>query len=305
MNGRTRERGSLFRNGKSILKKFAVVLLAAAAGAAVSEQVRAGDKPSGEGTRYDVRRDLVYSKARKGLLANVYVPRGAGPFPAVITIHGGSWARGDRRRMKNIAVRLADAGFTTVNIEYSLTPKHTFPTPLHDVKAAVRWLKVNARSFKTSPDRIGVFGYSAGAHLALLAGLTSPRDGLEGRVRRGDPDSRIKAVVAGAAPTDLRRFPAVGAIRRLIGGGKHKHARKYKLASPITHVSSDDPPVFLFHGRGDWVVPVHQSRRMAGALKKAGVPFVLREIPRGHATAKVFNYHTMTAAIAFLKKRLK
>jgi acetyl esterase/lipase len=253
------------------------------------------------------------------LLADVYVPnasedsadsRNAGlrdsvanahaPRPAVVIIHGGSWQRGDRARMARIAGGLADAGFVAVNIEYSLAPRYRFPAQLHDCRAAVLWIREHAAALNVDPERIGAFGYSAGGHLALLLATT-------GR-SQSDP-ARIQAVVAGAPPANLAAMPgpADRTLRRLLGADREEAPELYRQASPVAHVSADDPPAFLYHGRYDWVVPFTQSEDMARRLRAAGVTVELLAGEGGHVSSAPFRDEVpvgLLPAIEFLKRHL-
>lgn len=250
----------------------------------------------------------------EALLADVFLPnppvaagqdargrgKAAGPRPAVIIIHGGSWQRGDRARMERIATGLASAGFVAVNIEYSLAPRYRFPAQLNDCKAAVLWIRSNAAALNVDSKRIGAFGYSAGAHLALLLATTGGE--------LSDP-ARIQAVVAGAPPANLAAMPgpADRTLRRLLGADFDEAPELYRQASPIAHVSPDDPPAFLYHGRYDWVVPVQQSRDMADRLRAAGVLVEILESDSGHLSSAPFREETpigLQAAIAFLLRHL-
>jgi acetyl esterase/lipase len=233
-----------------------------------------------------VDRALVYARpAGEDLHADVYRPQGEGPFPAVLVVHGGSWTRGSRSRMARVAERLAGSGYTAVS--------------------AVRWIRRNADDLHVDPERVGGFGYSSGAHLVAMLATTTPTDGLEGEAPQGGPSSRIQAAVLGGTPTDLRRFPPNPALRRFLGGSRDELPDLYAFASPITHVSPDDPPMFLYHGIQDWVVDVSQARTMAKALGDAGVPHELHESKLGHAATFVMDGDEVAGAIRFLDRWLK
>ncbi len=135
-----------------------------------------------------VDRDLLYGKAGDAdLKLDLAMPKdGPGPFPVVVCIHGGGWTHGDRADLRTTIETLAGRGYVAVSVDYRLAPKDRFPAAVEDCKAAVRWLRANARQFKIKPDRIGVVGFSAGAHLACLLGVTRKADGLEGT--GGNPD---------------------------------------------------------------------------------------------------------------------
>jgi acetyl esterase/lipase len=253
-----------------------------------------------------IDRALVYaSPAGEDLHADVYRPPGEGPFPAVLVVHGGSWTRGSRSRMTRVAERLAGSGYTAVSVDYRLAPAHRFPAPVHDCKTAVRWIRQHADELHVDPKRVGGFGYSSGAHLVAMLATTTPRDGLEGEAPQGAPSSRIQAAVLGGTPTDLRRFPANLTMRRFLGGSPDELPDLYAFASPITYVSPDDPPMFLYHGTRDWIVDVSQARTMAKALDDAGVPHELHESDLGHAATFVMDGDEVAGAIRFLDRWLK
>jgi acetyl esterase/lipase len=207
--------------------------------------------------------------------------------------------------MARVAERLADSGYTAVSVDYRLAPAHRFPAPVHDCKAAVRWIRRHADDLRVDPTRVGGFGYSSGAHLVAMLATTTPTDGLEGELPPGAPSSRIQAAVLGGAPTDLRLFPPNLTLRRFLGGAPDELPDLYAFASPITHVSSDDPPMFLYHGAQDWVVDVSHARTMAKALDVAGVPHELHESKLGHAATFVMDGDEVAGAIRFLDRWLK
>jgi acetyl esterase/lipase len=206
--------------------------------------------------------------------------------------------------MARIADRLAQAGYVAVSISYRLAPDYKYPAQLHDCKEAVRWMRRNAQQLDIDPDRIGAFGYSSGGHLVSLLATTGPEDGLEG-ADSVDLDSRVQAAVVGAAPTDLRKFTYNWTFYRFLGGSKEQIPEVYDAASPITFVSEDDPPMFLYHGRTDWIVDVDQSRAMATALDRAGVPAEYFEVETGHFTTFAFDDEPVQRAIHFLDRWLK
>jgi acetyl esterase/lipase len=256
---------------------------------------------------YRVHKDLVYAvHTHKELKADVYIPNGQGPFPGVLTIHGGGWAGGKPRHMKSIAKRLARRGYVVVNIAYRFAPEHHFPAQVHDVKAAVRWMRSKAAELKLDPERIGAFGYSAGGHLAAMLGLTDPSHRLEGHQDEGNYSSRVQAVVAGGLPANFTVWPNSPIITEFIGKSYKEAPEVWKLASPSMYVSKDDAPTFLYHGAWDKLVEPEQSKFMRAALQDAGVPVELHmQKARGHILAFVFDGLAVKKAIAFLDKHLK
>jgi acetyl esterase/lipase len=247
---------------------------------------------------FAVERDVVYTPAGwpQPLKADVYRPQGAGAKPAVLLIHGGGWAAPDRReQMASIAGRVAARGYVVVNATYRFAPEYRFPAPVDDLREALRWMRANAAREGIDPTRIAAMGYSAGGHLAALLGAMD-----------GPPAVRVRAVVAGGAPTDLRKYSGGTLVPQFIGGSREAMPRQFAAASPITHVSSDDPPVFLYHGTWDTLVPDHHSRDYRAALEAAGVRsewFRIRG--RGHITAFLSDGAAIEAAIAFLDRTLR
>lgn len=248
--------------------------------------------------RFRLLRDQVYSPPDwpRRLMADVYLPEGAGPFPAVLLVHGGGWSTADRRKsMQGYAQRLAERGYVAVSAAYRVLPEFGYPAPLDDLQQALRALRQHAAAYRVDPRRIGVLGYSAGGHLAALLG-----------VRPVSNETRVQAVVAGGAPTDLRLFPDEPPVRDFLGGSLAQRPGLYAEASPISHVQAGLPPVFLFHGEDDQLVPPAQSQAYCRALLNQGVPCELRLLPgRDHYTAFDPDPPTRAAILDFLDRALR
>ncbi len=260
-----------------------------------------GAAPTGNG---DLMRDVAYAQ-RGGveLLADIRLPTTAEASPAILLVHGGSWTRGSRRRMERIAVRAVKHGFVAVNIEYRLAPEHQYPAPLEDVLAAVCWVRRNADRLHVDPQRIALWGYSAGAHLSVLAASrpesANPNDDCPAKL------ARVQACILGSTPADLRRLGDVRTVRHFLGGSPSEIAQVYEAASPILAVDSENPPTFLYHGRADWVVDIEHSRELRNALEAAGVPVQLVETNRGHFSQALFPEEAIEHALDFLDLWLK
>ncbi|MGD9645561.1 MAG: alpha/beta hydrolase fold domain-containing protein [Pirellulales bacterium] len=253
-------------------------------------------------------RDVVYSEETGvRLTADVYVPDGDGPFPGVLVVHGGAWRSGSPLQMGHISQRLARDGYVAVSIRYRLAPEFKFPAQIHDCKAALRWMRSHADEYKIDPERIGAWGYSAGAHLVALLATTDPTAGLEGpNVPADAPSTRVKAVVAGGTPCDFRLLPEDAlAMAFLFGGSRREVPKIYEQASPAAYVSADDPPMFLYHGSADHLVPLRNAERMALLLKQAGVPCELRILPEAGHLQAMFNSNAARDAVKFLDEHLK
>ncbi|MEM7313323.1 MAG: alpha/beta hydrolase [Planctomycetota bacterium] len=253
-------------------------------------------------------RGVVYSEPdEEKLRADLYLPQGDGPFPGIVMIHGGGWRTGNRYQMSGHADFVANRGYVVMSIDYRLAPDHKWPAQIHDCKAAVRWLRINATKYKVDPDRIGSYGYSAGGHLAAMLGTTDPADGLEGtEAGGGDISTTISAVVAGGAPCDVRIVPPDSKfLYYWLGSTRRRGPEIYEAASPAAYVDSEDAPTFFYHGVDDWIVPVYSSTRMSRSLAEAGVTTRHFEIKgRGHVVSFMHG-SAMRAAVEFLDQHLK
>ncbi len=269
----------------------------------------AGSLASAPAAEIEVLRDVVYAERESGpLTCDVYLPEGEGPFPAVLVVHGGAWkeGNGDKSQLFFIANRLAHQGFTAVAISYRLAPTHKFPAQIEDCKTAVRWLRQHAAEYKANPDWIAGWGYSAGAHLVSLLGTSEARDGLEGTGAGADaPSSRLQAVVAGGTPTDFRLFPLENdQLAYWLGGTRASLPGPYDKASPASYITSDDPPMFLYHGDADELVPLSQAEAMVADLKRQGVEAELFVIPKARHVGAAIDTRAIRAGVDFLMKHL-
>jgi acetyl esterase/lipase len=270
---------------------------------------------------YSVQANVQYcTGAGKPLLMDVFVPhvRIRRPTPAVLWLHGGGWERGDKNGSSG-ARFLASAGFVSASIYYRLSGEAKFPANIEDCKCAIRFLRVNARRYELDPDRIGIAGASSGGHLALLAGLADERAGLEGAGGWANVSSRVSAIASYYGPTDLTAISAdfgtraQAAIIKLIGTTPQESPATYRRASPISYVVSGKPAILMFHGNGDTLVPVEQSKRMLDACLRAGLPAELIKVgnanhdfelvdSREPLSITIEQIHSMT--VEFFKKQL-
>jgi acetyl esterase/lipase len=230
--------------------------------------------------------------------------------PAIVAIHGGAWRAGDKSDLRNLLVEFAEAGYVAISPEYRFCPEHTFPAQVHDVKAAVRWLRSNAEAYGVDPDRIGAVGFSAGGHLALMLGLTDASDGLEGPIAEGAPASDVQAVVNFFGPTDLGAddLPAISIPLRndFIGGTPQEKPEATASASPMTHVSQGDAPILVFQGTADPLIPTSQATKLASAMAEAGVPGRVELIVgAGHGVSGPELPRTKEATFSFFDLHLK
>jgi acetyl esterase/lipase len=241
------------------------------------------------------------------LQLDLWVPASPTPPLLVVWIHGGAWLWGDRRYLpetlqpNQLFEELVAAGLAVATIDYRHALEACFPAQLHDAKAAIRYLRAHAEALGVSTERIGVWGESAGGHLAALVGLTAQHPELEGAIGVAGQSSAVGVVVDWYGVADLALEPQRGwtpEVRatlppemptppeELLAGSQDEQA--LAAASPITYVAPGAPPFLLIHGTADTVVRYAQSDVLAQALTKAGVPVQLVAIDdadhifRGH-----------------------
>lgn len=245
--------------------------------------------------KLSVQRNLVFHEAEgEKLQADLYRPADDEVRPIVVLIHGGGWATGDKWNMADHARELARAGFVVLNINYRLAPKHKFPAQVDDCRAALKWVAQEAPQHRIDPNRIGVYGYSAGAHLAALIACNPIAN-----------QPKIKAVVAGGAPCDFSELELKNrTLAYWLGGSRSEKPDVYKAASPKLYASSEDPPFFFFHGDEDGLVPLDNSRCLHDELQKCGIESEFLQVDgQGHLMT-FLNREARTKAVEFLKKHL-
>ena len=199
------------------------------------------------------------------------------PMPVAVWIHGGGWRGGTNNPSRNYP--LAQRGYFTISVEYRLTDEAIFPSQITECKAAISWLRANAEVLHINPDKIGVWGSSAGGHLAALVGTSMGVKQFEWPNAQGH-SSDVQCVIDLFGPSDFAAM--VGAPSRidrtkadcpealLLGGLISENPDKARAASPVTHVDGNEPPFLIMHGTEDQVVPFDQSEILYEALQKVG-----------------------------------
>lgn len=233
------------------------------------------------------------------LKLDLRVPAGNSPVPLVIWIHGGGWFEGDRAHTPpTIPSELLFGSFLAADmavatIDYRLSFEAHFPAQLHDVKAAIRYLRAFGGEAGLDVDRIGLIGESAGGHLAALTALTGKSGLLEGSVGVPGSSGEVAAIVDWYGPSEVEAlltipfppeipgmpdFPYPNPFTSMLGGERADHRERARIASPVTYVTGDAPPFLLVHGTDDRVVPYAQSEALAKALTDAGGDVTLTTI---------------------------
>jgi len=223
--------------------------------------------------------DVVIGKGgAQELHAEIAYPKNAAkPTPAIIYIHGGGWIEGT---YKHSLIQFAQHGYFGASIEYRFSNVATWPAQIQDCKLAVRWLRANAAQYNVDPNRIGVWGESAGGHLVTCLGTMADVKEYEGDGGYPGVSSAVQAVVDFYGPTDFTRPDlysptAIRLTQGLMGVPYEQNPQLWKSASPFFYVKAGDPPMLLVHGDSDGLVPLAQSTVFDEALTKAGVPHQL------------------------------
>jgi acetyl esterase/lipase len=236
---------------------------------------------------------------------------GDGPFPAILCIHGGGFRAGARQSYDGLCLRLAENGYVSVTASYRLAPKHQFPAAIHDVKAAVRWMRANAKKFNIDPDRIGVTGGSAGGHLAQFLAVTADVKQFEGNGGNPEQSSRVACVVNYYGPSDFTKsygksVDAAQVLPLWLGGDLEKAKQKHLTASPLNWVTPNAAPTLCIHGTEDKYVAHEQAVWMIDRLKACGVEAELLTLQgAGHGFKGKDAETAEKAMLAFFAKHLK
>ena len=223
--------------------------------------------------------DIEYGRAGGvSLRLDGCVPDGAGPFAAVILVHGGGWTGGDKREnCAPLFAPLTTAGLAWFSINYRLAPAHRWPACLEDVETAIRWVKAHAAEYRVDAGRLGLLGESAGGQLVQMAAV------------RATEATRVAALVPFYAPCDnvadsVRRGGPSKSMQALLGVGEKLDAaaeEKLYAVSPLNFVHPRLPPCLLLHGTADQSVPYDQSLQWQARLRAHGVRCELVTIPGG------------------------
>ncbi|MEM9827260.1 MAG: alpha/beta hydrolase, partial [Planctomycetota bacterium] len=212
----------------------------------------------------------------RGLLEN-----DRGESPVVVIVHGGAWSSGDKWTMGNWSVPLSKQGFACVAINYRHAPEHPYPAQVDDVRRALAWLPRVAKRFQFDTSRIGLVGYSAGAHLATLTATSANSKGEQFEATSGWSFRQqqemkvpaITAVVGGGTPAYFLDIPPTSQLYSYwFGDSPARLPTTYKLASPIEHLDGDDPPTLLVHGDADLMVAIENARRMIRQAEQCNAP---------------------------------
>ena len=264
---------------------------------------------------YQVHKDIVYGQVDgRVLLVDLYIPNDTPEPPLLVWVHGGAWRSGSKSSVGPLG--LASAGFAIASVDFRPSAEAPFPGQIHEIKAAIRFLRAEASTYGYDAGRIPIGGNSSGGHLAALVGVTNGHAALEGEVGDHlDQSSSVQAIVDYYGPTNLAsilpqstphglsvRQPA---LELLLGGQPDAVPELAELASVVTHVDATDPPLLILHGDQDPQVPINQSHELHGAYKELGLT-VHFEVIHGaaHGGPAFYDAERNELARRFLEKAL-
>ena len=259
--------------------------------------------------------DVEYARVDEHrLLLDLYLPEKAVGAPLLVWVHGGAWRAGSKSRMP--LESLVEDGWAIASVDYRLTPVARFPAQVHDIKAAVRFLRAKAADYGFDAGKIAVAGNSAGGHLAALVGTTNGHKDLEGSVGKHlEESSNVQATVSFYGASNLTTIldqstphglgVRIPALQLLLGGQPEDKTEIARLASPIFHVDPSDPPLLLIHGDQDPQMPISQSHELDGRYKELGLSVQL-EVVHGavHGGPEFYDEIRLPIIKKFLKTHL-
>lgn len=228
-----------------------------------------------------IRRDVPYGPLGHQAMDLIHDPSATTPRPAIVMIHPGGWMMGDKSTYHALMIEYAQRGYVTVGVNFRPSGVAKFPAAFDDCRLALRWLRTNAASCGVDPARIGVTGWSSGAHLAMLLALAD-----------GEQAERVQAAVCFAGVYDFLMerqgaFPNRdddAAVRQFLGATPRQNPELARRASPLTHLTPDDPPLLVFHGERDHRIDAEQARHFAtssAALGRRDEVLLLPDVDHG------------------------
>jgi acetyl esterase/lipase len=261
-----------------------------------------------------VHKDVVYATVEgRSLALDLYLPSAARTPGLVVWVHGGAWRSGTKA---NPPKAFVENGYALASLDFRQSGEARFPANVHDIKAAIRFLRAKGREYGYRTDRIAIAGSSSGGHLAALVGVSNGNTDLEGTVGANLQESssvaaiidyygasNLMTILAQSTPRGLSvRQPA---LDLLLGAQPDKVPALAQLASPVAHVDRTDPPLLIFHGDQDPQMPISQSHELEGAYEEAGLD-VHFDVVHGaaHGGDQFFASDRVARAVAFLGRTI-
>jgi acetyl esterase/lipase len=294
------------------------------------------DRGDQAGHRFDLTfiRDLPYATRSEAQKLDIYTPyQAAAPRPVILWMHPGGFHGGDKGgvakspgakvSMLELVLPMLERGYSVVSANYRLSGEAVFPAAVHDVKAAVRWIRANAVRYHFNSDKIAAWGSSAGGYLSAMLAATGGVGELEDlSMGNDDQSSRVVAAADWYGPVDFlimdqqhaelgheaHVLEATSPESKFMGAPIGADPERCKAASPLTYVSKDSAPLFIQQGKGDLIIPYLQSMMLAGKMAAAIGPehVVLNLVEEvGHADWGFFKPENIHTVINFLDRYLK
>lgn len=270
--------------------------------------------------------DLAYNSSSPAQKLDIYLPSGKGPFPVVIFAHGGAFKIGSKRDLfgdfKGNIKAMNAAGIALISIDYRMSGEARFPAAVQDMKSAIKFVRANANSYRIDPEHIALWGKSAGAHIALMAGMAREIAlFVDPNSKVKDQSDRVSAVISMYGPTDFLQMDSqlhsLGCPTSDLTHNNHDSpeslylGRKItlipeqaKTANPLSYVSEDTPLLLLQHGGKDCTVPPGQSEILAAAVNDRYPHRATFELLKdaGHGDAVFETATNIEHVIAFIKQ---
>ena len=318
------ERRSIMSTIRRRRAEFSVILVLVTSAAAWGQppgdgQAESGKKKPAVPPNVVIERDVQYGEADDhALLLDIVRPTEPSeqPRPVIAFIHGGDWSGGNKEILVGPLVPFAASGdYFCVSIEYRLSGVATWPAQIHDCKAAIRWLRANAKTYNIDPEKIGVWGNSAGGHLVSMLGVSADVPELEGDSGTPGVSSRVACVVDYCGPSDFmalarvkesKQQAAYGPASKLLGGPIEENPDAARSASPVDYASKRAAPTLIVHGTDDTTVPPEQADLLYAALKQAGADVTFIKIQGGtHSVPPSGGPQLLQRVCAFFARHLR
>ena len=259
----------------------------------------------------DITLDIPYATVNDHILKlDLHRPAGIARPKLIVWVHGGAWRSGSKKDMP--LGKLMEAGYAVASVDYRLSPQAPFPAQIHDIKAAIRFLRAKQADYGYDSERIVIAGASAGAHLAALVGVSNGDHELEGKVGQHlDTSSDVQSIVSFYGMSNLTTILSqstphglkvrVPALELLLEGQPEENPERARLASPVFHVDATDPPLLLIHGDQDPQAPINQSHELQGRYESVNRPCEFHVVHDGkHGGPEFFDERRIELVKRFL-----
>jgi len=274
--------------------------------AAEEKEFKMPDVPDG----WEYYHDVEIGKVGKVIMTLDIVAPKSDPgkrLPVVCKIHGGGWKAGNKNSYAKHIARMPKKGYIGVSIAYRFAPEYRFPAQVEDVKLAIRYLRANKDKYFIDADKIGVWGASAGGHLASMVGTTPDVKEFEGNGGWNEVSSKVACVVNASGPVDFTTNFAFkyGSMRDFLGVNPKDNPELARKAMPVTYASKNTCPFLILHGDQDKTIPISDSESLYEGMKKAGVPVVSYNAIEGGEHSITGNDAANKLVWAFFDEHLK